>query len=139
MNTLHAKYIEDWYGDDEEDVNKGEQILDFIEVPSFVSLFTGSPSEPLYFVKVTEKGIATKDLTDPYGHFIQNGEMFLKGHYLKQCRSKNINQKKFQILPTPIVFSPDEVFDTYIDIDIDGLHLDTQSYNLLIQKATSYM
>ena len=46
---------------------------------------------------------------------------------------------KFQILPTPIVFAPDEVFDTYIDIDIDGLHLDTQSYNLLIQKATSYM
>ena len=43
-----------YYGDDEEDVvDKTEQILDFIEVPSFVSLFSESQNEPLYFVQVT--------------------------------------------------------------------------------------
>ena len=44
----------DYYGDDEEDVvDKTEQILDLIEVPSFVSLFSESQNEPLYFVQVT--------------------------------------------------------------------------------------
>ena len=111
--------------------------MDFIEVPSFVSLFSGSQNEPLYFVRVTEKGTAEKDLTDPYGHFIGTGEKFLKGYYLKQCRSKQIS-KKFQILSTPIVFVPDEVFDTYVDIT-DDLYFDGQSFKLLIQKANTYV
>ena len=38
-------------------------------------------NEPLYFMKVTEKGTAQKDLIDPYGHFIGNGERYLKGFY----------------------------------------------------------
>ena len=112
--------------------------MDFIEVPSFVSLFSGSQNEPLYFVRVTEKGTAEKDLTDPYGHFVGTSEKFLKGYYLKQCRSKQISKKKFQILSTPIVFAPDEVFDTYVDIT-DDLYLDVQSFKLLIQKANTYV
>ena len=126
-------------GDDKEDVvDKTEQILDFMEVPFFVSFFSGSQNEPLYFVQLTEKGTAEKDLTDPYGHFIGTGEKFLKEYYLKQCRSKQISKKKFQILSTPIVFAPDEVFDTYVDIT-DNLYLDVQSFKPLIQKANTYM
>ena len=60
--------------------DKTEQILDFIEVPSFVSLFSRSQNEPLYFVQVTEKGTTEKYLTDPYGQFIGTGEKFLKGY-----------------------------------------------------------
>ena len=88
-----------------------------------LSLFSGSQNEPLHFVQVTEKGTAEKDLTDPYGHFIGTSEKFLKGNYLKQCRSKQISRKKFQILSTPTVFAPDEVFETYVDIT-DDLYLD---------------
>ena len=120
-----------YYGDDEDVVDKTEQILDFIEVPSFVCLFSGSQNELLYFVQVTEKGTTEKDLTDPYGDFIGTGEKFLKGYYLKQCRSKQISKKKLQILSTPTVFAPDEVFDTYVDIT-DDLYLDVQSFKLLI-------
>ena len=70
-----------------------------------------------------------------YGHFIGNGERFLKGFYLKLSRSKHISNKKFQLLPTGIVV---EVFDTYIEITED-LYLDAQHFKLLIQKANSYM
>ena len=38
----------------------------------------------------------------------------------------------------PIVFAPDEVLDTYVDITND-LYLDVQSFKLLIQKANTYM
>ena len=38
----------------------------------------------------------------------------------------------------PIVFAPDEVFDTYVAITED-LYLDAQYFKLLIQKANSYM
>ena len=89
-------------------------------------------------MKVTEKGTAQKDLTDPYGHFIGNGERFLKGFYLKLSRSKHISKKNIQLLPIPIAFAPDEVFDTYVAIT-ENLYLDAQHFELLIQKANSYM
>ena len=101
----------DYYGDDEKDVDKSEQILDFIEVPSFVSPSSGS--------QVTEKCTAEKDLTDPYGHFVGTGGKFLKRYCLKKCRSKQTSKKKFQIFSTAIVFAPDKVFDTYVIITDD--------------------
>ena len=52
-------------------------------------------------------------------------------------RSKHISKKKFQIIPTLIAFAPNEVCDTYVCIS-DDLHLDVQSFKLLIQKAGSY-
>ena len=130
----------DYLGDNEEvdAIDKTEQIFDFWDVPFFVSLFSENQNEPLYFVKITEKGKYQKDLTDPYSHFIGNGERFLKGFYLKLSRSKHLSKKKFQLLPKLIVFAPDEVFDTYVAIPED-LHLDAQHFKLLIQKVNSYM
>ena len=52
--------------------------------------------------------------------------------------SQHISKKKFQLLPTPIVFAADEVFDTYVETTKD-LYLDAQHFKLLIQKANSYM
>ena len=93
--------------------------FDFLDVLSFVLLFSRNQKEPFYFVKVIEKGTAQKDLTDPYGHFSGNGERFLKGVYLKLSRSKHISKKEFQLLLTSIAFSQDEVFDTYVEINED--------------------
>ena len=59
-----------------DDIDKTENIVDFLDVSSIVSLFSGSQNELLYFVKVTKKGTAQKDLTDTCGHFIGNGERF---------------------------------------------------------------
>ena len=36
----------------------------FVDVPSFVSIFSGNPAEPFYFVKVTEKRIAIKEMKE---------------------------------------------------------------------------
>ena len=80
--------------------------------------------------------MAHEDLADSYGHFITSEETFLKEFYLKMSRSKQISKKKFQILPSSIVFAPDKVCDTYIEIS-DDLNLDVKSFNLLIQKANS--
>ena len=130
----------DYFVDDREvdAIDNTEQIFDFLDVPSFVSIFSGNQNEPLYLVKVTEKGTVQKDLTDPYAHFIGNGERFLKGFYLKLSRSKHISKKKFHLLLTPIVFAPDEVFDTYLEITED-LNLDAQQLKRLIQRANSFM
>ena len=35
-------------------------------------------------------------------------------------------------------FSPDEVFDTYVAF-LGDLHIDNNTYNILIQKANSYI
>ena len=130
----------DYFGGDEEvdAIEKTKRLFDFLDVPSFASPFSGNQNEPLYFVKVTEKGTAQKDLTDPYGHFMGNGKRFFKGFYFKLSRSKHISKKKFQLLPTPIVFAPDEVSDTIVETTED-LYLDAQHFKRLIQKANSYM
>ena len=88
-------------------------MFNFVDVPSFVSLFSGSPNEHLHFVKITERGAASENHSDPYGHFISAGKNFLKELYLKFARSRNASKKKHQLLPTKKVFSPDEDFDTY--------------------------
>ena len=124
--------------DGDDGIDKTEQIFNFVDVPSFISLFSSSPNEPPYFVKIVEKVTASEDINDRYGHFISAGEMFFKGFYLKMARSKNVGKKMYQILPTEIVFSPDEVFDTYIEFSED-LYLDINIHNSLLQKANSHL
>ena len=79
----------------------------------FVSLFTGNPAEPLFFVKVTE--MRTKN-------------------YLKLTRSRSLNNKKFQILPACVLLPLDDAYDTYVEIDND-LQLNINIYNALVAKA----
>ena len=119
-------------------LNNSEQIFNILHVPSSVTRFSGNQNKLLYFVKVTEKETAHEELADSYGYFITSGGQFLKERYLKMSRSKQISKKKFQILPTPIVFALDEGYETYIDIS-DDLHLVVQTVKLLIQKADCNM
>ena len=91
-------------------------------------------NEPLYFVKVTEKRSASENHSDPYDHFISAGEKVSKRFYLKLVQSRNTSKKK-KLLPTEIVFLQDEIFDTYVEFSED-LHIDTNTYNILIQKVT---
>ena len=122
--------------DNEEDVDCTDQIFEFITVPSFVSLYTGSSLEPLFFVKLTGKGIAERNLSDPYGHFIVEGEKYFEGFYLKMVRSKNAKVKRFSMLPSKIYLAPDEIYDNYIDFN-EQLELDATVYIRLLQKASS--
>ena len=108
--------------DDDNYIDRSQQMFDFVEVPSYISLITGNTIKPLYFVKVTEKGIAEENLTDPYDHFLCEGECYFKGQYLKLTRSRNLNNKQFQTLPTNVIISTDEIYDTYVDID-DNMQL----------------
>ena len=101
-------------------------------------LLAETKMNPFILSRLQKKGTAQKDLTDPYGHFIGNGKRFFKGFYFKLSRSKHIGKKKFQLLPTPIVFAPDEVSDTIVETTED-LYLDAQHFKRLIQKANSYM
>ena len=50
----------DYYGDDEDVVNKTEQIFDFTAVPSFVSLFSGRQNEPCTLHKLQKKVLLKK-------------------------------------------------------------------------------
>ena len=68
QDAADVDFPEDLEGfeDDEcdEDIDQNQQIFDVVDVPSFVFLFTGNPAEPLYFFKVTKKGIPIKDMKD---------------------------------------------------------------------------
>ena len=104
-------------------------------MPSFISLFSGNSVEPLHFVKLMSKDVAEMDISDPYVHSVAKGERYFQGYYLKLCRSKDIKIKKFTILLAKIAVTPDEVYDTYVDINDDLEEIDCNIYNKLIAKA----
>ena len=70
----------------------------------------------------------------PYGHVILPGEKYFKGHYLKVGRSRSISMKQLVVLPSNIYLSPDEIYDTYVDINTN-LQLDINFYNSLLYKV----
>ena len=133
-NEIQDLEIEDCYLADEENECNEEQIFDFVDIPSFVTLLTGAIVEPLYFLKIIHKGITDETLFDNWGHIVSPGSMYFTGHYLKIVRSRNISYKKFEMLPLIVYITPDEIHDNYVEINDDML-LSTDIYNALIQKA----
>ena len=58
-------------------------------------------------------------MLNPYSHFIHTGELFFKKNYFKLTRSQSLKQQKLQILPTCVLFLPDDANNTYVEIDKD--------------------
>ena len=73
----------------DEEIDQSQQIFEFITVPSFVSLCSGTTIEPLYFKQITAKGAAEGDIFYPYGQFIAKGKKYFQGLYAKLVRSRN--------------------------------------------------
>ena len=121
---------------DEDNGDHRQQIYAFLEVPTFISVISYNSSEPVYIIKVVEKGEAKQQLNDRYGHVISPGELFLKASYLSAARSKKINQKQFNILKGDVYCSPDEVFEVFLEID-DNLSMAKNIYTSLLARATS--
>ena len=99
-----------------------------------LTLLTSSNAEPLYFLKVIDKGIAVGTLSDKWGHIMSPGTRYFTCHYLKTVRSINISYKKFEILTLVVYITPDETQDTYVEINDDML-LNANTYKALIQGS----
>ena len=69
----------------------------------------------MYFVEVTEKGVADKLLKDCYNHVINIGEMFFRGTYLNLGLSGNPSIKQFQVIQRETILPPDEINNTCVD------------------------
>ena len=105
--TQESEHYDDCLMVDENE--KGLKIFDFTDVPSFVAVVTFSLSEPIYIIKVTEKGKVTEKMSDNYGHNIMEGELYFRGNYLQLVRSKKISNKQFKIIEKDVIISPEEV------------------------------
>ena len=86
---------------------------------SFVAVVTFSLAEPIYIIKVPEKGKGTERMSDNYGHNIMEGELYFRGNYLQLVRSKKISNKQFKIIEKDVIISPEEVFETFTDVQED--------------------
>ena len=131
METLN---LEEEFVDSSNIENYGQHTFEFIDIPSYITLASGRTMETLYFVLVKEKGIAGEVMKDCYDHVMSVGDMFFRGNYLKLTRSRNPNFKQFQIIQREVLLSPDEVIDTYVDIN-DDLEMNVNIYNGLTTKA----
>ena len=138
-SSNHLDDIENTNTEEEFDVqtetdNYGQHIFEFVDAPLYVTLFSRRSIKSLYFVVVMEKGVADKLLKDCYDHVIDIAEMFFRGNYLKLIRSRNPNIRQFQVIQRDVLLPPDEINDTYVDIN-KNLQMKVNVYNGLINKA----
>ena len=111
-------------------------ILDFVEIPSSVTLISGRSIEPLYFVLVKEKGITEELLKKAsiFNHVNNIGDMFFIGNYFKLVTSRNCNMKQFQVIVREVLLPTGEINDINVDIN-DDLQKNVNIYNGLIHKT----
>ena len=133
-DEIETLNLEEEFVDSSNIENYGQHIFEFIDIPSYITLVSGRTMKPLYFVLVKEKGVAGEVMKDCYDHIMSVGDMFFRRNYLKLTRSLNPNFKQFQIIQREVLLSPDEVNDTYLDIN-DDLQMNVNIYNGLITKA----
>ena len=88
----------DVFDDEKAEDDQEQHVFELAEAPSLVTLLTGSQVESLYFVQITEKGIAESRLSDIYGHVILPGEKYFKGHFPKIGRSRSISMKQLAFI-----------------------------------------
>ena len=66
--------------------------------------------------------------------YILSGEKYFKGCNPKIVRSRSISMKQLAVLPSDVYLSPDEIYNTYADINTN-LQLDINICNSLLYKA----
>ena len=64
-----------------------------------------------------EKGIAECELRDRFGYVVLVGEPYFKGNYLQKICSRNISKFQFKLLPNPVYYKPDEVYQLFVETD----------------------
>ena len=61
-------------------------------------------------------------------------ELYFRGNFLRQVRSKKISNKQFKIIEKDVIISPEEVFETFIDAQED-LTMTVDYYLALVGRA----
>ena len=62
------------------------------------------------------------------------GELYSRGNYLRLVRSKKISNNQFKIIEKDVIISPEEVFETFIDVQED-LTMAVDYYLALVGRA----
>ena len=119
---------------DEDDGASQSMLYELIDTPSTVAVLSCYTSEPVYLIKVVEKGIAKSKIEDRFGHTILEGEHYLKAFYLRTARRKMLSKLQFTVMKEPVYIMTDEVFETYIEVD-ENLQMSKELYNILTTCA----
>ena len=73
-------------------------------------------------------------MSERYGHKILAGEFYLRGNYHKLERSRNISLKQFELINFDVLISPEEVFESFVEVNSD-LNMSASMYLALRESA----
>ena len=116
---------------------KSDNVFEFIEPDTYISMASDDYREPLYFAKVIEKNVAKDEIHDRFGHTIFPEERYIKAKYLRSIRSKKQNYKQYSIMENYVFIKPDEVFEPFVEINQD-LSIKNDVYIELVRKSQDY-
>ena len=114
---------------DENEKERGHQLYEFVEVPSFVSVTSFDSCEQMYKINITEKGEVNEELKNHYGHQIALGGA------LKPERSRNISRKNFSLIGGDVSCEPEQIFKVFIDTESD-LSMGKDAYLALVARSS---
>ena len=134
--------VDSIHHEDEGNLDVGEEdeshkLFEFVAVPSFVALISEDSNEPVYILKVEEKGRAEKDEQDDFEHCIPAGDFYIRGKYLKKERSRSSRVHKFSISSADALCTLDEIFDVFVDVSED-LAKEKETLRELLLRAGSF-
>ena len=92
-------------------------LYEFIDTPSTVAVLSCHASQPVYLIRIVDKGIAISKIEDRFGHTNLEGQHYLKGFYLCTTRSKTLSKLQFTVMKEAVYVMTDEVFETFIEVD----------------------
>ena len=116
---------------------KSDNVFEFIEPDTYISMASEDYREPLYFAKVIEKNVANDEIHDRFGHTIFPEERYIKAKYLRSIRSKKQNYKQYSIMENYVFIKPDEIFEPFVEINQD-LSIKNDVYMELVRKSQDY-
>ena len=119
---------------DSNNIDENTKVYEFVSVPSYVALASDDVNEPIYIMKVEEKGRTEKEIQDEDGHVISAGDLYLRGKYLKQERSRSRHLKQFSIYPGDGICEPSEVFEVSVELS-DDLVMSRESFESLVIRV----
>ena len=121
--------------EDVETVAKKDHLYDFIDVPSFVTVFSShSAHELFYLFKITKKLVAENNKEDIYGHKIFKGERYFEGYYLEKVNEKR-QQIVYKLVDKYVVYIHiAEISNMYVDFDTSTMTMNKEEYISLLSS-----
>ena len=112
-----------------------DPVFELMEPGTFVAVRSSTNAfEPFYLIEIVDKGIASYNITDSYGHMIIKGKRYAEGIYLeKQIESKKSVKYEYARRKDNVFIYLHEIVVT--NIQVEQLQVNIEEYQTVLNAV----